>query len=385
MSDVTFKSGRLPAQPLPANIRSTQPGGGLGELWRHHPARSAPRGPEVDHDRQLGLRDHLVEFRVVEHDRRGRQQLLLAVAAGRPFRQPGVGHAVGGEAVGADDQHRGRSRAIGTPGPTAAGRHARAASIRVHPRRRQQLLHAGHGADLRHVADALGAVRDQDVAINELGKLRAEAETDAVKEGVDALIRELSELRAVARLNLTESLAVGAIDDLQQRFAKAVEKASSGKKANKSASFNEIGHEVVAAGWEDLYDLGDSLYDPFGVERLHKMRIVAKRLRYAIELFVSCWGATIAPFAEEIAKMQSHLGDVHDCDIWIENMGKRLELRRRGNFAAKSESNYQAAVWLLSEFTKKRTREYRAALKLWSEWEASRFADRMKKMVYTSG
>ena len=32
-------------------------------------------------------------------------------------------------------------------------------------------------------------------------------------------------------------------------------------------------------------------------------------------------------------------------------------------------------IWLLSEFIKKRTKEYRSALELWSEWQINRFAE----------
>jgi CHAD domain-containing protein len=109
------------------------------------------------------------------------------------------------------------------------------------------------------------------------------------------------------------------------------------------------------------------------------MRIAAKRLRYAIELFVACWGAKIASFADEIAEMQSFLGEVHDCDIWIEGFGKNLR-RGQGNVMTNG-SDYQTAAWLLSEFVKKRTKEYRSALKLWSEWEANHFAERMRAMI----
>ncbi len=112
------------------------------------------------------------------------------------------------------------------------------------------------------------------------------------------------------------------------------------------------------------------------------MRIAAKRLRYAIELFVVCWGARIKPFADEIAEMQSFLGEVHDCDIWIESFGKHLG-RGQENVTTNG-SDYQTGTWLLSEFVKKRTKEYRSALKLWSEWEANRFTERMRAMIQTA-
>jgi len=233
--------------------------------------------------------------------------------------------------------------------------------------------------ELKQLADALGAVRDQDVAIVALEALQVEAETELIKEGIGKLLKERSDLREVARLDLTEALTAHNIADLHERFTTAIGKVARRKKSKWMVSFNEAGRDVVAAGLEDLLDLGTSLYEPFNIEKLHEMRIAAKRLRYAIELFVACWGARIAPFADEIAEMQSFLGEVHDCDIWIEDLGERLQRGQKS--VATNGSDYQTAAWLLSEFFKKRTKEYRSALKFWSEWEANHFADRMRAII----
>lgn len=236
--------------------------------------------------------------------------------------------------------------------------------------------------DLKQIADALGAVRDQDVAIVALERLQAEAESELIKQGVGKFIKERSELRDAARLDLTEAIAISRMNTLQEKFSASLDKAISRKKSKRTVSFNEAGHDAVAAGFKDLINLGGSLYRPFNITEQHEMRIAAKRLRYAIELFVACWGASIAPFAEEIAEMQSFLGEAHDCDVWIESLGERLEQERAD--AATDEGDYQTAAWLLSEFVKKRTREYRSALKLWSEWEANHFADRMLSAIQIS-
>ncbi len=233
--------------------------------------------------------------------------------------------------------------------------------------------------DVKRVADALGAVRDQDVAIEFLEKLPDETVADSIRQGIGVFLEERRERRDAARLNLIEAVAAEKIDDLQKRFARAIDKMTRRKSAKRAISFNEAGRAAVADGLENLFDLGAHLYHPFSVGELHEMRIAAKRLRYAIELFVRCWDDSIAPFAEEIARMQSFLGEAHDCDIWIEDLGKRLARERES--AAANESEYQAAVWLLSEFVKKRFKEYRSALQLWSEWKTNGFAEKMGAII----
>ena len=236
---------------------------------------------------------------------------------------------------------------------------------------------------MKEIAGALGAVRDQDVAILALENLQAAAEIDQIgeqiKEGIETLLEERRAVRERARTNLTKTLAVGNTAGLQQDFTVALDKAVRKNKRGRIVSFNEAGREAVAASLEELCDLGGSVYEPFNIEKLHEMRIAAKRLRYAVELFTACWGAKVAPFADEIATMQSLLGEVHDCDVWLENLGGQMRKRQNG---AASASQQKAAVWLLSKFIKNRTKNYCAALKLWNEWEATNFTERMQATIF---
>ncbi len=237
--------------------------------------------------------------------------------------------------------------------------------------------------NLKRIADALGAVRDQDVAILALEHLQAAGEIDQIneqiKEGIEKLLDERRAARETVQTNLIQTLDIDRLTKLQANFTAALDKAVRKNKRTRVVSFNEAGREAVADSLQELCDLGASVYEPFNIERLHEMRIAAKRLRYAVELFTACWGERIAPFAIEIAEMQSFLGEVHDCDVWLENLSVRMRRKRQNGAAAGSER--QAAVWLLSEFIKNRTKNYRASLKLWSEWETTDFTERMRATI----
>lgn len=233
--------------------------------------------------------------------------------------------------------------------------------------------------DLKDVADALGAVRDQDVAIIALEKRQKKAKTEQVKDGIGTLLRERRGLREIARLDLSEILTPDNFKELEERFSSAADKAISSKESNQTISFNQAGRQLIKQGLDDLLKLGDNIYKPFDDKKLHKMRIAAKRLRYAIELFTDCRDEKTTPFAKEIAELQSRLGKVHDCDVWIKNISKRLRKELENQLS--DERNYQAATWLLSKFIKKRAKEYRSALKLWSKWQTDNFAGRMQAII----
>lgn len=235
--------------------------------------------------------------------------------------------------------------------------------------------------NLKRIADALGAVRDQDVAILALENLQAAAKIDQtdpqIKEGIEKMLENRRASCEAARTNLTQILDVGGLAKLQKDFTIALDKAVGKNKRTRVVSFNEAGRDAVAASLEELCGLGASLYEPFKIKKLHEMRIAAKRLRYAVELFTACWGEAITPFAEEIARMQSNLGELHDCDVWAESLAARLRKRKNDE---ENQNEFLAAVWLLLEFTKKRAKHYRAALGLWGEWQANDFTERMRSV-----
>lgn len=230
--------------------------------------------------------------------------------------------------------------------------------------------------DLKMLSDSLGAARDLDVAIVALEKLKTKAGDNAVKAGIQKLVDEKREKRQAVQLDLIQTLSVSVIEDLQKRFYAAVEKAARPKKRSKTISFTNAGRAAVFESLQKFCDLSASLYAPYQVKKLHKLRISAKRLRYAIELFTACWGEHIEPFAEEIAEMQSYLGEVHDADKRIESFTKHL--------LKNDEKLSQTNIWLLSRFVKIRTMNYRNAIKLWSKWKNEHFIEKLRELTLSA-
>ena len=225
--------------------------------------------------------------------------------------------------------------------------------------------------DIKQIADTLGTARDQDVAIVALEKLRKKSKDKQVKEGIAKLIEERRTIREQAQLDIMETLAVSNMEILQKNFEKTIDEATRQTTLARVITFNEAGRKVVGKSLEEFCDLSENIYEPFVDKPLHELRIAAKRLRYAVELYTACWGAPLAPFADGIAEMQGFLGEIHDADVWLESLSKRLR---------KADEN-AANIWLLSEFVEKRTKNYRAALNLWSDWQKNDFINKMRAVI----
>ena len=241
---------------------------------------------------------------------------------------------------------------------------------------------------LKEIADKLGVVRDYDVAIIALEKLQKKAKPE-ISSGLQRIIDDQKAKLDPARKELVQALNYEKLSALKRNFRQAVEAAivpqvattppASGTIRKSGPSYKVYARSTLLKRLKELEALSPSLYEPQKVKPLHEMRIAAKRLRYAMELFAACWGDQLGVFSHQVVQMQSSLGELHDCDLWIEHFGKRLSRfkKKASSERATSEDERNAMIWLLSHFSRLRTKHFRAALQRWHEWEEKDFCNRL--------
>jgi triphosphatase len=235
---------------------------------------------------------------------------------------------------------------------------------------------------LRRMADVLGAVRDEDVAIHALEKLREHAPPEA-HAGLEEYVAERRGRRERARAELSDALDEEAVEEARRLFDRAAvgkrraqQKKAKGDDSSAGADFGAALGGIVGRLWRELAEQSPCLYRPNKANRLHEMRIAAKRLRYALELLALCGrGGAPKELAGEVADMQGELGDLHDCDVWARDLSEQF-LRREGD--GRSAERARADVWLLGHLAEKRVSHYVAALNLWHAWAAGDFESRLK-------
>ncbi len=220
--------------------------------------------------------------------------------------------------------------------------------------------------ELKAVAGLAGKVRDHDVAIAFLEKLTDEAERPEIILGLNEMIAGRRSRREADLQALAASLS-------PERTEKLAGKIRSMTSSVRSLPIDRgVAAGVLGERCLEFLELVPSLYDPSDTKRHHRLRIAAKRLRYSAELF--------DPLAENedsaprlIAEMQDHLGDMHDCDVWISTLRKNLKSYVKN--AGEATPEFLAAEWLLGEFVRRRAKHYREALELWAEWRSSGFLE----------
>jgi len=71
-------------------------------------------------------------------------------------------------------------------------------------------------------------------------------------------------------------------------------------------------------------------------QKHHEMRIFAKKLRYTMEIFAPMYKNKLAKEIDNIKNYQDILGEMHDCDVWIDHVTLIL-LRERSHLRTDNE------------------------------------------------
>jgi len=81
------------------------------------------------------------------------------------------------------------------------------------------------------------------------------------------------------------------------------------------ASIAANARRIVAAHVADFYAREQAVTDPARSVELHEMRIVAKQLRYAMELFAPALGPDATWCTDAVKTFQELVGEIHDADV----------------------------------------------------------------------
>lgn len=181
---------------------------------------------------------------------------------------------------------------------------------------------------IRRVTRKLRDPRDIDVQIDfleqALGAIKNKRHRGGIKRLELRLRQHRQELqeqvdKTVARLNERHVLA-----EMGQSLRKL--RADFGKgEGDNSPVLYELAGRTIKGRLKDMLAYEPCVHQPKQVEQLHAMRIAAKGLRYAMEVFEPLYGEQFKQPLKEMRKAQTLLGDVHDFDTWLSFLPQFLQ------------------------------------------------------------
>jgi CHAD domain-containing protein len=172
-------------------------------------------------------------------------------------------------------------------------------------------------ADLKWLADLLGQVRDTDVLLERFSGHLDELPAGDQKAGRQLLAR-LNEQRDQARRRLLGAMGTEKYVELLEDLVAAAAAPALLPGADRPA--DEVMPPLVRKPWKKLRKEVRKAGDDPPDEKLHKIRIRAKRARYAAEAVEPVFGESAADFADAVSDIQSVLGDHQDAvvgEAWL--------------------------------------------------------------------
>ncbi|MDQ3897567.1 MAG: CYTH and CHAD domain-containing protein [Actinomycetota bacterium] len=173
--------------------------------------------------------------------------------------------------------------------------------------------------ELRWLAGALGAVRDADVLLERLRR-QAAGLPDVDTAAVAPLFRRLAKERDQARADLLEVLHTPRYVALLDRLVDAAGHPPCRKAARAPAA--DVVPGLVAGPVRNVRQAVKALPDDPAPEQLHRIRILAKRARYASEAAERLAGKDAAALADALAAVQDVLGGYQDAvvaETWLQS------------------------------------------------------------------
>ena len=102
-------------------------------------------------------------------------------------------------------------------------------------------------------------------------------------------------------------------------------KARKVKKLDPAGTLAENAARIVIVRVDELRGFATEALEPSAATTQHDMRIAAKRLRYVLEVTGGCFGEEAVALRGAAKRMQTLLGEIHDCDVMLPRVEATLD------------------------------------------------------------
>ncbi len=270
-------------------------------------------------------------------------------------------------------------------------------------RLRAGLRMARHGLDpqryatwrkqIRRLAKRLGDARDKDVQIDFLCGVLCENRDKDVVPGIARMMvgvqRRREQIHPAVVSAVDRFRESGVAEDLLEAMKAAlVSPETEHEPAGSPEVFDQTKAHILKR-LEAFLSHEESLADPLAQDRHHEMRIDAKRFRYTLEVCRAAYQGRLDGYLGTIKRIQTLLGDIHDCDVWIDHLPvmleeERAEIRRLVRVDGPLAQLEAGVEFLRLQRRKSRQRFFNELVDLWKELEEKEYWQGLAALVRSS-
>lgn len=243
--------------------------------------------------------------------------------------------------------------------------------------------------EIKNITKSYGNVRDLDVQLDLVKKIFQGIEDKRIRSGLRRLRLRLKQKREKKHAD-TEKNTHAIIDSVALVEMIAWTEAATDfeeKDLKNSEGLLQLGYKQIQARLDKFLFFEVFIFNPARIEELHQMRIAAKQLRYALEIFSDLYERN-TDFALDIARQtQQYLGEIHDEDVWLSYLPKFLDTeyqKIKGFYGYTSPFNRikPGIEYFLENRKKERNRLYQEFLIDWKNWKMKETWLNLRKVIF---
>jgi len=243
--------------------------------------------------------------------------------------------------------------------------------------------------DIKAITQSYGRVRDLDVQIDLLNTLYKTTQEKILISGLRRVRLRLKQKRAKQESEtrvLTAAILESPTLLEMQAWAESIIAVPVNESEN-SVKLFQSAYTQIQSRLDEFLFFEVFIFDPARINELHQMRIAAKHLRYALEIFSELYSGK-TDFSLDIArKSQQVLGEIHDADVWSLFLPKfldREDVRVNQFFGYSSPFNRlkPGIEYLLENRKTERQRLYKQYLQDWKKWKMKETWLNLRKIIF---
>ena len=243
--------------------------------------------------------------------------------------------------------------------------------------------------EIKKITSAYGSVRDLDVQIDLISHIIQTNQDVQIRRGLRRIKLRLSQKRE-KRQKSTQQITQSILDNTVLLEMEAWSESllnNSFLENYKTPELFRHGYRSIQSRLDEFLFYEVFIFDAARIEELHQMRIAAKRLRYALEIFSDLYDAKTDFVLDITRQVQQYLGEIHDADVWISFLPQFMEreikqIEKFYGYRSPFSRLRPGIEFLIANRKEERTRLYLHFLDDWKDWKMKETWLNLRKILF---
>jgi CHAD domain-containing protein len=245
---------------------------------------------------------------------------------------------------------------------------------------------------IKKVTKKLGLARDRDVQIEFIQEFLSNLDKrqKQYKRGLNRLLLRLQQNRQKLQPKVVKGIdsfnSSGVLVDMHGEIEKVLFVSKDKDISLQSEFVFQKSTQRIKKQFNELLSHQDCLKNPLDKDNHHQMRISAKRLRYTLEICDIAFGGELKEMIKAVKKIQTYLGDIHDCDVWEDYLEQFIidEKQRMDEYLGHTRPfalTQKGLEYLNNECTKRRDTLFNEFVEYWNRISEESLWDKMLSII----